>query len=793
MERRSFIKLSALATGAILFPTQAARLAANRANDVELTAVESLYAGQSRPWLGLSFWGNRLQDWRLHNARIECIRGDKGFEVRTVSLLTRSLNAKHVPGRIQVKLGNLTPTKSGFAGLLIGAGANKLDYRASAMIHAAAGENGGFMAVINSDGELSFRDFSDQQKPLSFEKVIRSNTVSIGKLHDREIILDCHFDPVSQDKFDVRLVATDAKTNKELGFIVRSAVNTNELIGGLMLLSSPPSKQAGARWYFKDIKTGGDKVAQHPQQQLGPVIGCMHSVNRKVLKLSCQFMPVASEQFQQAKLQYRISPTRVLGSSTEAWVDGQVQSMQDGYVMQFRLTQWNSLVDHEYRIVDEAGETLYQGFVVKDPKVSKDLSIALYSCLMATSEALDKTHYQKRLTQERNIGRFTPENILVPYTQLSQNCEYHQPDLYVFCGDQFYESTPTQVWRNKPDSHLDMLYRWYLWYWSFAKVIRDRPTIMIADDHDVMQGNLWGVGGRDPVVLEGKTRTEEDGGYTQTKSLVNMVYRVQQGHNPDPYDPTPIDNDISVSYCEFVYGGVSFAMVEDRKFKSRRNININPIHTQGELLGHRQENFLREWADIDSDLPKVCLASSMWGSPQTKSNVEPLLDYDANGYPPDGRTRAISLIKNAKAVVICGDQHLAMMATQGINDYEDGPLFFAGPAGAAFWQRWFEGLNKLPNQFNNDPNTGNFIDTFGNKMRVLAVANPKITYDEFKSQTNGSWSNFMADPALKSEGYGIVKVKHSQQKMIFECWEGSVDPAHGQQFAGWPYTHRFPR
>ncbi|MFS1438533.1 alkaline phosphatase D family protein [Shewanella sp. 10N.286.48.A6] len=788
MDRRSFIKLSALTTGGLLFPSQAARAAANRLSVTDVSLVETLASNSKRPWLGSAFWGNRLQDWQLNAGKIECIRNGRGFEMRTVSILTRQLNNSIKPARIKAKVSNLTPNKAGFCGFLLGAGSDRLDYRASALIQRASGENGGFMAVINEKGELSFNDFTNKQKPLAYEKIERTNSVNIGAVHDREIILDCHIDPVSKASFDVRLVAIDSKTGKELGFIVRTGVPNDELLGGVMLLSSTPPKQSGARWAFSDIQTGGEKLSKLDQQAIGPVMGCMHSVNKSVLKLSAQFMPVADDEYQTAKLQYQL-----VGS--KEWVSAPSSQMEPGYIIQYRVDNWDNTQTHNYRVVTVSAsdqvDVLYQGQVLKDPGKTKPLSIALYSCLVATNQSLDIEHFKTRLKQEKQLGRFSPENILFPHTELVNNCDKHEPDMYVFCGDQFYEATPTQVWRNRPDSHLDMLYRWYLWYWTFKDSIRDKPAILLADDHDVLQGNLWGVGGRDPVVLEGDKRTEEDGGYMQTKALVKMVYRMQHGHNPDAYDPTPIEHGIPVTYGAFVYGGVSFAMVEDRKFKSRRNINIDPIYAQGELLGHRQEQFLREWADMDQALPKICIAASMWGSPQTKSNLEPLLDYDSNGYPPDGRTRAVKLIKDAGAVVICGDQHLAMVAKQGLDTFEDGPLFYAGPAGAAFWQRWFEGLDKLDNQFKNDPNTGDFTDTFGNKMRVFAVANPKVTYDDFKQQTNNSWSNFLADRSLKSEGYGIVKVNHHAEQFEFECWEWDTDPTQGKQFAGWPYIHKF--
>ena len=51
-----------------------------------------------------------------------------------------------------------------------------------------------------------------------------------------------------------------------------------------------------------------------------------------------------------------------------------------------------------------------------------------------------------------------------------------------------------------------------------------------------------------------------------------MVERAQTSHLPDPYDPTPIEQGIGVYYTDFNWGGIGFAILEDRKFKigSRR-------------------------------------------------------------------------------------------------------------------------------------------------------------------------------------------------------------------------------
>ena len=788
MQRRKFIKLGTGLTLMSLLPIAKILNAKTKTSNIDVKNIEAVASNVTRHWLGKNYWGNRLQDWRVNGGKIECLQGGKGYEVRTFSLLSRFLNNTEGKARLTATVGNLTPNKQGFCGFLLGAGAGELNYKSAALTQRASGTNGGFMAVVDNNGQLSFRDFSDTDTTFDFKQLTQSKIQQQKKFNARAIVLDCQIEPTLNGKFEVHLLAYDKASNKQLGHIVRTNVAAKELQGGILMVSSPPTNQQGARWWFNDIKTGGEKITETASHTLGPVVGCMHSLNKNILKLTAQLMPVGANEYQQLRFDYK-------QVSTDQWIKGPISNIEDGFMHAFRISNWLYNENFNYRVVDPINddEALYSGNILKDPGGDRALKIALMSCLTPTAKSLDDGVYTRRIKEERVIGRWTNDNILFPFESLVKNCAAQQPDLYVFCGDQFYEGVPTRIRRNKPDSKLDLLYRWYLWYWSFKESLRSRPAIVLADDHDVLQGNLWGVSGRDPLILEGDKRTEEDGGYTQDKSLVRMVYRLEHGHNPDAYDPTPIAHNISVTYGAFVYGGTSFAIIEDRKFKSRRNTKIDPRHTQGELLGHRQEHFLSAWKDMDQGLPKICITASMWGSPQTKGNVTPLLDYDSNGYPPDGRTRAVQLIKDANAVVIAGDQHLAMIAKQGVNRFDDGPTFFAGPAGAAFWQRWFEGEGQLNNKRNNDPNTGDFTDTFGNKMRVLAVANPKVRYSVFKEQVGDSWSNFLSDRNIKSEGYGIVNVDHQSQQFCFECWPYDANPSKDKQFEGWPYCQTFTK
>lgn len=781
LKRRTLIKSSAAAISASLIPNSALLAAISRKDMCQLSSPLEFAKGKSSYWLGPDFWGNRLQDWRFDNNRIECIRANKNFEMRTVSLLTRFLEAGDKPGRLQMTVGCIDPDKPGFCGFLLGVGKGELDYRGCALAQRASGTNGGFMAVLSSKGQLEFRDFTRNDKPLAFDQLQRTASEPMGDVGKRRIVLDCHLDPVGSGLFDVRLVASDAETKKELAFAVRTGVPADELRGGVMLLSSPPSGMNGARWWFDNISTGGDKIAEYPERSLGPVLGCLHSVNVDVLKLTAQFMPIDLSPNNRVQLQYKLAKDK-------KWKQGPLAEIEDGYIAAFRIEKWDASKTWDYRVVmDGSDDSLYTGQVRRDPGKSKALNIALFSCITPTSRNLEAGVYTKFVPQERDLGRYTHDNIVFPHKDLVGHCESHEPDMYVFCGDQFYEANPTRWWANHADTKIDTLYRWYLFLWTFRDSVRDKPAIILIDDHDVLQGNLWGQAG-----LDSEGDREEDGGYRWDKEVVRMVHRIENSHNPDAYDATPIEHDIPVTYGAFRYGGISFGVLEDRKFKSPPNTK-RPFETQtGELLGKRQEEFLRAWKTMHKGYEKIVISASSWVCAQTTSSMKPVVDFDSNGYPPLARTRAVELVNEVSNLILAGDQHLAMLKQLGIKEFDDGPVQFCGPAGGVFWQRWFEVAGQLDNKRNNDPNTGNFTDAFGNKVRILAVANPKISYKEYlKHVSNGM--QFMSDPKLKSEGYGVIRVNHEKKHFDIECWPWEANPKTDKQYAGWPFRLNFKR
>ncbi|MCP5112128.1 MAG: twin-arginine translocation pathway signal, partial [bacterium] len=203
-----------------------------------------------------------------------------------------------------------------------------------------------------------------------------------------------------------------------------------------------------------------------------------------------------------------------------------------------------------------------------------------------------------------------------------------------------------------------------------------------------------------------------------------MVHRTMSGHLPDPYDPEPALNGISNYYTTFRWGGVGFAVLEDRKFKTPGHIN-DPAEQA--LLGEGQQDMLREWAKDWRDQKLKCVVSqTIYAGMHVGFEGVISADRDTNGFPKVRRDEAVELFRRASAFVLSGDQHLSTFGRLGIEQPSDAVYQFAVPAiGNIFW-RWFYPTEPGRNRAPGAPDyTGDFVDGHGNHFRMIAVANPE--------------------------------------------------------------------
>jgi len=478
----------------------------------------------------------------------------------------------------------------------------------------------------------------------------------------------------------------------------------------------------------------------------------LYTVNNNVLKLSAQLYPLKDSQTRQVYLQIM---------QNGRWIEiAKTRVVTPGWVAPFRVENWDMRRTVPYRVA-HAGKAFYTGTIQKDPAAKDVIVVAGF-----TGNSVAKNH-----------GGDLPKSDIV------ENVKKIKPDLLFFSGDQVY-------------SHNQHLRFWLQFGRDFGDITRDIPTVTIPDDHDAGQANLWGAGGK-----QCSTQAGDDGGYFAPPWYVNMVQLQQTSHLPDPYDPTPINRDISVYYTSLNVGGISFAIIEDRKFKSGpnglvpkqgprpdhiRNPNYDPksVDVPGAvLLGERQLSFIRDWAQDWTRAQMKCVLSQtiFCGGAHIHGKAGGRLhaDMDSNGWPQSGRNRALREFRKAFAFMYAGDQHLATIFHHGLDDFGDSGYSFCVPSIANLYLRWWDPLEPGKNRLPGAPAyTGDHLDGFHNKLTVYAAANPD------KRPANGD------KLTTRAAGFGIVKFNKQKRTITMECWPRNIDiSAPGSKpYPGWPKT-----
>ena len=473
----------------------------------------------------------------------------------------------------------------------------------------------------------------------------------------------------------------------------------------------------------------------------------IYTTQNKMMKMTAQLFPLYPDETREIRLELKLNGT---------WVEVAREKVNDiGWSALFRIENWDDTKDVPYRL-RHSKNAVFEGLIRKNPINKNEIVVASLNC---------------NSNKERGLRE-----------EYDRNVNYFDPDLVFFAGDQSYD-------------HAEHTAAWLLFGLQFRELFRERPCITIPDDHDIGQGNLWGEGGK-----MASSRAGDDGGYFYHHEYVKMVERCQTSHLPDPYDPTPVGQGIGVYYTNLNIGGIDFAIIEDRKFKSGpagkipqqgprpdhiRNPEYNPksIDVDGlKLLGDRQLTFLKDWGQqyVGVSMKVVLSQTGFCGGAHRHGKFENYLhaDLDCNGWPQTPRKKALRAIKDAGAVHLAGDQHLATLVQHGIDEYRDGPFAFVAPALVNnYYKRWWhpldeqQGKNKDPK--NPLPFTGDYLDGLGNKLTMLAYAN-------------------IEGPNKLRDGFGIVRFNKKEMSVTFESWDRftNVTKKGATQMPGWPRTIR---
>jgi hypothetical protein len=747
-----------------------------------------------------------MQDWRLAEGRMECFvsGGD-----RNVYWLTHEISDASGAFTMSVRLGRMTGEElgEGYVGFRTGIRGHFHDWRDNAVY----GE--GVNAGVTTDGRLFLGTASPSAPKIA------------GKLEDVQLTLRA---TPRQGKYDLVLEAVDAGT-RQTTVLKKEAVPNEWLAGGVALVCSAgeiprtpaplhpidpdgiehpgTARRGNVHFWFRNWTLTGSKVAVHDGRSFGPIYFAQHTLSRGVLKITAQIAPLDTTR---AQVFLDVRKHGKWSALAESSIDPLARTAS------FRVAHWDDTQNVPYRVRciwkdgNAAREDHFVGTIRRDPKDKPEVLLAVFTC-------------------HNDLG--------FPQQDIVKNLQHFKPDLLVFTGDQIYERVGGYGNQRAPleAATLDYLRKWVLFGWAFCEVLRDIPAITIPDDHDVYHGNVWGAGGRkaeapdvypsnpgNSIVPSDRIMAAQDaGGYTMPAGWVNMIQRTQTSHLPDPFDPTPVLQNIEVYYTDLLYGGISIAILEDRKWKSSPRAAIpwadirngwakNPDYHAprdgdvkgAELLGARQIQFLNQWAaNWDGAWIKAVVSQTLFANlatlpppantddPTPDLPVLPLdgyaegeikvADHDSNGWPQTPRNQALRAFRRGVAVHLGGDQHLGSTVQYGIDDWNDGPYALCVPPIANVWpRRWYPREKGKRHQPGSPRNTGEYLDGFGNKMTVHLVANPAL---------------YPAEPVelhKRVPGYGLARfdrksrtIELSNWPRFVEAWQPGAKP-----YTGWPLT-----
>lgn len=772
-----------------------------------------------RIWIGPEFWANRLQDWTLKNGELQCINSNIG--ARTIHLLTHQVGDQYGQIHIRIEFGINSEAKrsgnDGWAGLLIGAGEGILDYRGSALIHHSPGKAGGIIVAVNEIGQVVFLDNSEDRQHIGAMQSLPDIS------YPDSMILDIDIYPDKDSMYTITANAIDPLSRNVLSHNDLTRIPQNRLRGNIALIANHIEKDFDDYTYsFKKLHVSGTNLNVNPKHRFGPFMGVLHTLSNNTLKLTAQLPPVGDEDEHFVRMWHKD-----VHSVTWTEIDSGL-IRRDANIVTFKIEDWNSRIDHDYRLsyrlIGDKGRKrtfYYSGIIKADPEDKPDLIVGAFACI---------SHSDGNI----NGSRFSyPDRLWFPHSKFVESVKEQKADILFFVGDQIYEGRPTPADLSSPENtELDYLYKWYIFLWSTGELMRNTPVICIPDDHDVYHGNIWGANGKaapayppDSIYptyykgFEGHWQ-QDQGGYKLRASTVNMIQATQTSHLPDPYDPTTVEQGIEVYYTDLNYGRISFAILEDRKFKSAPAVMLpaarvvngfpqnkyisgrNLDNPNAKLLGERQLEFIENWTsdwkntDMKAVISQTILANLSTypdtfltdaGTPMLMApppgiipkNYKLAKDMDSNGWPQTGRNKALRAIRKGYAVLIAGDQHLGSLIHMGADNWDDAGYSFCVPAIGNLWpRRWFPQAPGFDHKEGMPMYTGKYFDGFGNRMNVYAVGNPVETGKEPGALYN------------RAVGYGIIKFNKPSGEITFECWRRDANPKLGNEdmFPGWPKT-----
>ena len=242
---------------------------------------------------------------------------------------------------------------------------------------------------------------------------------------------------------------------------LKTTLPAGKLRGSLCLVA----QKKGATWNFGQWSLEGKAVVKHPERAVGPIIWTQYTLQDDgTLKLLAQMVPLEKIDSQKAVLQFK---------EDEKWKTITTATLEPlSSTFLFRLDKLNTDKPIAYRVQYTHRDFKYHwAGAIRSIPTKNEFTLGVFNC---------------------DHGELFPQDTMV------RNVTIQNPDMLFFAGDQIYGNMDNVKVIRKPleSARLSYLSKYYQFGLTWRSLLKDRPSVIIPDDHDVFMGNVWGDRGR---------------------------------------------------------------------------------------------------------------------------------------------------------------------------------------------------------------------------------------------------------------------------------------------------------
>ncbi len=671
--------------------------------DEEVDLFADLPEEIKRNWINENFWANRLEDWQLSNGRIECVNAN--LPNRTVHLLPYVISNDSGSIHLEIEIGTISKNDSlkinHYAGLLLGAGSIADDFKKRALIHGNNQNNTGIVVGVNGNGKIIFLDHENKGELINLSA---AEEMAHVELNNAGILLQIVIQPEA-DYYTIMLSILDKSNRNVLSYAKVSNIDKKKIQGNIALIANGGADLNDASFWFDNLKMSGSKLKYNKNETLGPIIGAMYSYLDGKINLTAQLMPLSVKDNMEVSLEV----SKYNKNQWKTIAKAQIDTLS--YTARFTVNSLKTDLNYNYRVtyklIAKNGKQNifhFNGIIPKNKNNQNLIKVAFFK----------DTFFSNALFSDAKNNNNGYKSMFSTQV-LTSDVLKQKADLLVFMGGQVNENCfEPASYSSFQDLKMNYLYKWYLWYFSFQKIIAHHPTLILTNNTDFFT-EISTKNRKEYLTLKLKDKKDAD----------NFIRLVEQTQLPN--QALSIDDQKFFENQMFNYGKIQFGFLAN----SQKDSTIFPlsINNQIDTMPSEEDKFMNFF-------------TLHWENTEMKTILThfPILNTDSLNQQADNlkypQNNVIAQAQKNFSVIISASENNSLLAKCGLKTFSDASYYFLTPALRSF---------SILKDENSD-----FFTKENQKIKILAKAEQKSNLKQ----------HFLS--------YSIIKFNKFQKTINFE-------------------------